>query len=161
MGFAANQQVGVSYTATLPVAVLGSERQFGEGNATSTQSRAGTAFVFGDGFMNRDYAGDLYFETIAIHNPTAIDSIVTVKLLFGFNDFITVSVPVEARGYAVTNLHELQPLLDRGLFSFYSIQLTSSLQFVATFSHYDLYLGGGYTSSGVPLGIVNSIASIP
>lgn len=157
-----NQTVGLRFDSNVPVSITASQRQNGEADATSTATEGGTSFFFGDGFMNTALAGSFYFETLGFYNPTGQATTVTVKLLFtGVSDFISVSVPVDARGYAQLKLHELpQLIVDRPGLNFYSIQVDSIVPIAATLTHYDLFLGGGWTTNGVVLGLTNSFASI-
>lgn len=153
--FVPNQPIGIAYSSNVPVVVTGSQRAFGDADATGTTSVASNTLYFGDGFMNSALAGSLYFETLAFANPTNLDVNVSVTLQFtGVNDTLTVSVPVSAGNFAQLKLHELsQLIIDRPGLSFYSIVVDSVVPITATMTHYDLYLGGGWTTSGVPLGI--------
>lgn len=157
-----NQPVGLRFDSNVPVSITASQTQNGEADATSAATEGGTSFFFGDGFMNTALAGEFYFETLAFYNPTGQATTVTVKLLFtGVTDFITVSVPVNSRGYAQLKLHELSQLIvDRPGLNFYSIQVDSIVPIAATLTHYDLFLGGGWTTNGVALGLTNSFGSI-
>lgn len=157
-----NQPVGLRFDSNVPVSITASQTQNGEADATSAAVEGGTSFFFGDGFMNTALAGEFYFETLAFYNPTGQATTVTVKLLFtGVTDFISVSVPVSSRGYAQLKLHELSQLIvDRPGLNFYSIQVDSIVPIAATLTHYDLFLGGGWTTNGVSLGLTNSFESI-
>ena len=157
-----NQTVGLRFDSNVPVSITASQRQNGEADATSTAVEGATSFFFGDGFVNTALAGSFYFETLAFYNPTGQATTATIRLLFtGVNDFITVSVPIAARGFAQLKLHELpQLIVDRPGLNFYSIQVDSIVPIAATLTHYDLFLGGGWTTNGVPLGLTNSFGSI-
>ncbi len=161
LNLVADQPIGFAFTASTPVSVLASESQAQDANATSTAFRAGTGFVFGDAFINTAAAGQLYFETLNFHNPTATDSTISVRLLFSNADVVTVSVNISARGFAELKLHELPEIInDRPGLNFFSIQVTGALPFTASLTHYDLYLGGGWTTSGAVYGLTNPISRI-
>lgn len=153
--FVANQPVGIAYSSNVPVVVTGSQRSFGDADATGTTSVASNTLYFGDAFINTALAGSLYFETLAFSNPTNIDVTVKVTLQFtGVNDTLTVNVPVVAGDFAQVKLHELsQLIIDRPGLNYFSVLIESVVPITATMTHYDLYLGGGWTTSGVPLGI--------
>ncbi|NRA58800.1 MAG: hypothetical protein HRU13_11865, partial [Phycisphaerales bacterium] len=52
------------------------------------------------------------------------------------------------------------PILDRQMLNFFSIQLTSNLPLIASLTHYDLVLDGGWTNAGAPLGLTNPLDRI-
>lgn len=161
LNLVADQPIGLAFTSNVPVSVLASETQSGDANATSTAFRAGTGYVFGDAFINTAAAGQLYFETLNFHNPTATDSTVDVRLLFSNSDVVTVSVTIPSHGFSELKLHELpQIITDRPGLNFFSIQVTGALPFTASLTHYDLYLGGGWTTSGAVYGLTNPISRI-
>ncbi|NUQ51478.1 MAG: hypothetical protein HUU19_02125, partial [Phycisphaerales bacterium] len=153
--FVANQPIGLSYSSNVPVVVTGSQRSFGDADATGTTNVAANTLYFGDAFINTALAGSLYFETLAFSNPTNLGVNVKVTLQFtGVNDTLSVFVPVDAGDFAQLKLHELSELIiDRPGLNFFSVIVESVVPITATMTHYDLYLGGGWTTSGVPLGI--------
>ena len=153
--FVANQPIGISYSSNVPVVVTGSQRSFGDADATGTTNVAANTLYFGDAFINTALAGSLYFETLAFSNPTNLGVNVKVTLQFtGVNDTLSVFVPVDAGDFAQLKLHELSELIiDRPGLNFFSVIVESVVPITATMTHYDLYLGGGWTTSGVPLGI--------
>lgn len=162
LGVTANQPIGISYVSNVPV-VLGSDQyQNGDADATSPFTSGSTKFFFGDAFINTAYAGSLYFETLSFYNPTAASTSITVTLLFTNSDSINVQVPVSPRSYAQLKLHELPQLIqDRPGLNFFSVIAAANVPFAATMTHYDLYLQGGFTTSGVPLGLSNAFNTIP
>ncbi|MBL8761837.1 MAG: hypothetical protein JNL50_11110, partial [Phycisphaerae bacterium] len=153
--FVANQPIGISFSSNVPVVVTGSQRSFGDADASGATSIASNTLYFGDAFINTALAGSLYFETLSFANPTNLNINVQVTLQFtGVNDTLTVFVPVDAEGFAQLKLHELSELIiDRPGLNFFSVIVDSIVPITATMNHYDLYLGGGWTTSGVPLGI--------
>lgn len=153
--FVANQPIGISYSSNVPVVVAGSQRSFGDADATGTTNVAANTLYFGDAFINTALAGSLYFETLAFSNPTNLNVNVKVTLQFtGVNDTLSVFVPVDAGDFAQLKLHELSELIiDRPGLNFFSVIVESVVPITATMTHYDLYLGGGWTTAGVPLGI--------
>ncbi|MFO0833434.1 MAG: hypothetical protein U0638_00575 [Phycisphaerales bacterium] len=153
--FVPNQPIGIAYSSNVAVVVTGSQRSFGDADATGTTSVASNTLFFGDAFINTTLAGSLYFETLAFSNPTNLNVNVKVTLQFtGVNDTLSVFVPVNAGDFAQLKLHELPELIiDRPGLNFFSVIVDSVVPITATMTHYDLYLGGGWTTSGVPLGI--------
>lgn len=161
LNLVADQPIGFAFNSNVPISLLASETQLADANATSSPFEAGTGFVFGDAFINSAAAGQLYFETLNFHNPGATDSTVDIRLLFSNSDVVTVSVSIPARGFSSVKLHELPQIIqDRPGLNFFSIQTTSALPFTASLTHYDLYLGGGWTTSGATFGLTNPISRI-
>ncbi len=162
LGLTANQPAGISYTSNAPVVLASDQLQNGDADATSPFSSGATKYFFGDAFINTALAGSLYFETLAFYNPSATSTSITVTLLFANADQIDVTVPIGPRGYQLLKLHELPELIQgRPGLDFFSVIAASNVPFAATMTHYDLYLQGGWTTSGVPLGITNSFSTIP
>lgn len=162
LGITANQPMGISYTSNVPVVLASDQIQNGDADATSPFSVGAQRFFFGDAFINTVLAGSLYFETLSFYNPSSTSTSITVTLLFTNSDQINVSVPIGPRGYAQLKLHELPELIqDRPGLNFFSVIASASVPFAATMNHYDLFLQGGWTTSGVPLGITNAFSTIP
>jgi hypothetical protein len=162
LGITANQPMGISYSSNVPVIMASSQVQNGDADSTSPFTEGSTRFFFGDAFINTEFAGSLYFETLSFYNPTAASTSITVTLLFTNSDSINVSVPISPRSYAQLKLHELpQLIIDRPGLNFFSVIAASAVPFAATMTHYDLFLQGGFTTSGVPQGLSNSFNTIP
>ncbi len=161
LGLVADQPIGLSYRANAPVTVLASEYQRGESNATGAITEVGTRYFFGDAFINKASAGINYYETLAFFNPAAAASTVTVRLLFTTGEVSVFTVPLSAQGFAQVNLHERPEILNRPTnANYFSIELTAPTQFGVELTHYDLFLGGGYTQSGAPLGLLTPLSRI-
>jgi len=159
-----DQAAGITYTSNIPIVMTTSQIQLGDSDATAAATVAATnLFLSGDGFINTALAGSQYFETVNVYNPTNTATTVTVKLLFtGTSDFVTFNILVGAHGFGRLKLHEAPELIINrpGLLSF-SIEATAPVPVVATLTHFDLFLGGGWTSGGVPFGLTNDLVTIP
>lgn len=161
LGLVADQAIGLSYRANAPVTMLAAEYQRGEANASSAITDVGTRYFFGDAFINKASAGINYYETLAFYNPAAAATVVTVRLIFTTGEVSTFTVPVSAQGFAQVNLHERPEILNRPTnANYFSIELTAPTQFGVELTHYDLFLGGGYTQSGAPLGLLTPLSRI-
>jgi len=154
IGIVNNQPVGITYTSNVPVTVLASENQLGEANANAGLNVANERWYFGDAFINSLLAGENYFETLAFHNPTNTNTIVTVELLFTNSDVETITINLDAGGFADLLLHQAAEILSRvDPLSFFSIVVSAPVPIVATLTHYDLFLQGGWGIAGSNIGI--------
>lgn len=160
-GLVADQPIGLTYRSNQPIVVMAAEYQRGEANATAAITEVGTRYFFGDAFINRASAGVNYFETLSMFNPAGASTNVTVRLIFTTGEISQFIVPLSAGGFASINLHERPEILNRPTnANFFSIELSAPTQFGVELTHYDLFLGGGYTQSGAPLGLLTPLSRI-
>lgn len=160
LGLISDQPVGLSYSSASPMVVFASEQLGTDGNATAGSTSATTSWFFGDAFINAASAGSIYLETLSFYNPDTVSLPIAITLYFSDGTELSTSVNVAGRGFAQLKLHEFQALLDRGGLNFFGIEVTAARPFVANMTHYDLFLGGGWGTSGAPLGILNPLANI-
>lgn len=161
LGMTKNQPLGLRFEANVPVTVMASQSQHGDADASAAISEVGTGFFFGDAFMNSEAAGDLYYETLNFYNPFGEDSLaIEVKFLFLDGTSATRLVNVGPDSFASLDLHEEPLILNHGELNFFSIEVTGASPFAVTMNHYDLFLTGGWTSGGAPLGLLNPIEDI-
>lgn len=161
LGLVSEQPIGITYTASVNVVALGSQFQRGEADATRALTAVGNRYFFGDAFINKASAGINYFETLNLYNPAANSVSITVRLLFSNGDVSQFTVPVGSKRFAEVNLHERPEILNRPTnLNYFSIELSATTQFGAQLTHYDLFLNGGYTQSGAPLGLLTDLVRI-
>ena len=160
-GLIADSPVGLTYTSSLPVTVNSANYQFGDADSSTASTVAGTNFLFGDAFIDPSLAGNKFFEFLYLYNPAAANSTVTIKLHFTDGTSGSFNVLVNGRGFAEVKLHERGELLSRTGPTWFSVNASSATPFTMTMTHYDLLLGGGWATTGVPLGFVNAVARIP
>lgn len=161
LGLVADQPIGLSYTSTFGIVVLAAEFQRGEADAAPAITEVGTRFFFGDAFINKNSAGINYFETLALYNPAAVETDVTIRLLFTDGTSAQFTVEVDARGFAQVNLHERPEILNRTTVqNYFSIDVSSATQIGVQLTHYDLFLDGGYAQRGAPLGLLTPLSRI-
>lgn len=177
LGFASGQPVGVRFTSNVPISAFGAERRFGEGHDVRGTNVAATGWFFGDAFINTALAGESYFETLTLYNPTPVSTNVSVRLLFLDGTDDTFIVPVGARAFAEVRLHEtlgsafeananrpahFDPfsVLGRPGLNFFSISATAPIPVIVGFSHYDLFLRGGWGTGGAPFGLTNAVPTL-
>ncbi|MCA9300904.1 MAG: hypothetical protein KDA28_17665, partial [Phycisphaerales bacterium] len=161
LGLIKNQPVGLTFSSNVGVSVVANELQLGEANATGASTSAGTGWFFGDAFINKDLAGEMYFETLNFYNPTPDDITVTIELLFSTSDIESFTVNVDAGGFAEVLLHDHPSILNRDTqLNFFSISASADVPFVTSLVHYDLFLDGGWGNSGSSIGLLNPISTI-
>ena len=160
-GLINEQPVGLRYTSSLPITVNGANYQQGDADSSTGATTAGTRFLFGDAFMDPILAGSKFFEYLYLYNPTASGSSVAIKLNFTDGTSSTFNIALDARGFAEVRLHERPELTGRTGPTWFAVDASSINPFVMTMTHYDLLLGGGWATTGVPLGFVNPVSRIP
>ena len=161
LGLIENQPIGITYSSNRFVSVVIDQQQSGDANAITAPTQAGTDFFYGDAFIGKKRAGELYFETLNFFNPRTQDLDINVELFYlnGTSDVVTVNV--KAGGFDELLLHELdQSLNNPNRTNSFSIQTTASAPFVTSLTHYDLFLGGGWTMVGAPTGLLNPLSTI-
>lgn len=172
LGIVSGQPVGFTYTSDVAVSAQSFQIQLGDGDATTPATEAARRFYFGDAFLDTTKAGTLYFETLYFHNPTAVNASVDIRLVFldGVEDPTntdplrnrTVTINIPARGYAEFRLHERREILDRPTtLNWFAVDTSSNVPVIATMTHYDLVLGGGWATSGVAFGFETPLPLIP
>jgi hypothetical protein len=135
--------------------------QLGDADSTQAATTAGTRAFFGDAFIDTRSAGINYFETVWLANPTSISSTINVKLDFLDGTTALIPVTVAAHGYAELRLHQRPEVLSTHTGPvWFAVDISSAIPFVASMTHYDLTLGGGWSTSGVPFGITMPLNSI-
>lgn len=161
LGLINDQPVGVAWTSSVPVNALASEQQFGDGDATQPATVAARQFYFGDAYIDVAQAGQLYFETLFFYNPANTPSSVAVRLVFFDGTESTFNVSIPARGYQEVKLHERPEITQqRSGRQWFAVDASSTLPFIASMQHYDLFLGGGWATSGIPFGLTNPLSRI-
>lgn len=160
LGLVPDQPAGIRFDSNVPIVSAVSEKQLGDANGTLMPASAATKYFFGDAFINPALAGQLYFETLNVYNPASVTAEVTIQLLFTDSRVISITRFVAPQGFSEIRLHELPELLEDGALAFFSIAITAPTPIVTTLTHYDLFLGGGWTTNGAPLGLTNMLSSI-
>lgn len=160
LSLSADLAAGLTITSTVPISGVSLESQNGDINGIAIQNNAAATWFFGDAFMNTAEAGLRYFETLSLYNPTSESIAVNVRLAFLDGSTIDTVRQVGAGGFNILRLDAFAPLLAREGLNFYSIQVSSGLPIIASLTHYDLVLGGGWTNAGAPLGLTNPLSRI-
>ena len=160
-GLIADQPVGLRYTSSLPITVNGANYQQGDGDSSTGATTAGTRYLFGDAFMDPALAGNKFLEYLYLYNPASANATISIRLNFTDGTNSIFNVTVNSRGFAEVRLHERTELTSRTGPTWFSVDASSISPFVMTMTHYDLLLGGGWATTGVPLGFTNNVSRIP
>jgi hypothetical protein len=161
LGLSPDQPIGIKYSSDQPIVAGSDQVQLGDADSTEPGTMAGTEAFFGDAFIDTRSAGVKYFESVWLANPTNVASTINVKLDFLDGSTSIIPVTVAAHGFAEIKLHTRPEILaTHNGPTWFSMDITSAIPFVASMTHYDLTLGGGWATSGVPFGILLPLSSI-
>lgn len=159
-GLLNGQQAGIRYTSTAPVTFNVIQFRNGDGNATNTATHAALEYVVGDAWVNPAQAGINYLETLGLYNPAATTVQVSIRILFFDGATATTTVNVGADDFAFIAIDQLPAILSRPGPAAFSLVISSSTPFVASFTHYDLNFNGGWGTIAAPIGLLTPLASI-
>ncbi len=167
-GLIAEQPAGLRYSSNLPIVVAGDAIRNRDADSSTATGYAGVRYLFGDAFIDPALAGSKYTETLYIYNPTDQINTITIKLsFFDGSAPATITTTVPPRRFGEVRLHESQAILSRPGPTWFAIEASSGTvngggnPFVITLTHYDLLLGGGWSTTPVPVGFINPISRIP
>lgn len=177
LGLIDGQPLGIRYDANYPITMMGNQAQFGDADGAVGATAAGTGWFFGAAFINSQLAGDLYLETLSLYNPANTPTEISVELYFYDGTSETLVVSLGAGQFGEVRLHETlgsdfennndrpsyfdpNAVLGRPGLNYFSVVVSAPTPIVANFTHYDLFLQGGWTNSGAALGPVNQISTI-
>jgi hypothetical protein len=166
--FGGTRPFHITYTSTQPVAgtIFQNAPARGDSVFDPTTNFTSTGWAIADGFLNRLAAGTQYFETLSLTNPTAAAFNVTVEYYLydhrtpgsenGQSQRVTQTVSLPARGMASIQLHlpSSVPLQSTGPDLMpYAIFVRSSTPIYCSFTHWDLFQGGGWSTFGTPIDV--------
>jgi len=160
LGLINGQTAGLKYTATAPVTASVIEYQNGDGNLTQAATVAAREYTFGDLFVNPAFAGITYRERLGLFNPSATAIDVTIKFLFEDGTSTNLIVNVAAGNFGFVQIDQQNAILSRGTPTAFSLDVTSQTPIVASLTHYDLFLNGGWSTLGSPIGLTNAISTL-
>lgn len=160
LGLAPGQPAGLRYTSNVPVTLTAIEFQNGDGDSTTTGTAGSTTTVFGDAFVNPAGAGTTYIESLGLYNPAAIAVDISIRFLFTDGTVSNpVLVTVAPHRFGFVRVDQQAAILARPGPTAFSIRLDGTSPFIASFTHYDLFLNGGWSALGAPIGLTNAIST--
>jgi hypothetical protein len=161
VGLIAGQTAGLTYSSNIPVTMQVTEYKLGDGDSTTTATSAARQYFFGDLFVNPALAGIKYIEQLGLYNPSAVA--VDVTATFVFNDG---SAPVNATfhinpsTFKFVQIDQQPAILSRPTTSPFSLLISGATPFIAGLTHYDLFLNGGWSAIGAPIGLTNPLPTL-
>jgi hypothetical protein len=160
LGLINSQPAGIKFTSN--VAVTGSviEYQNGDGDTTNAATVAAREYVFGDLFINPAFAGVTYIERLGLYNPSATAIDVNIRFLFVDGTTANQIVNVAAGDFGFVQIDQATAVLAKGSPTAFSLDVTSQTPIVASLTHYDLFLNGGWSTIGAPIGLTVPISTL-
>jgi len=128
-----------------------------DSTSTTAGVYAADGWLFADAFLDRTLAGTQFFETLSVYNPNATDTTIMVKSLFSDGTSVDRTVTIGAGRTASLLVHNDTSITARAPATWFSISVTGTQRTVATFTHWDLLQGGGWTTQGTPVGTVMNL----
>lgn len=158
LGLAPGKLVGLRYRGTGAVTISGVQFQHGDADATQAATLAGTTQLFGDAYANPRAPG-LYHESLGLYNPD--HQTVTVSVTFLFNDGTRAERLVTIGGdrFRRVALESDPAILARPGGTPYSVLVRSDLPVIASMTHYDDFIRGGWGSLGMRSGFIAPLSS--
>lgn len=159
LGLPAGVIATLIYTSTAPVTVSAIQYRHGDGDASVAATEAATSSLIGAAWVN-PLARGTYLERLTVVNPGREAAEVTITFLFtdGTSEASTLRL---ARGDAtVIAVDEHEAIVRRQAPTAFSIRVESSAPVITDFTHYDLYLQGGWGSLAAPLGLTVPIEAL-
>lgn len=166
--FGGTRPFHITYTSTQPVAgtIFQNAPARGDSVFDPTTNFTSTGWAIADGFLNRLASGSQYFETLSLTNPTAASFNITIEYYLydhrtpgsqnGQSQLVTQTISLPARGMASIQLHlpNSIPLQSSGPDLMpYAIFVRSSTPIYCSFTHWDLFQGGGWSTFGTPIDV--------
>lgn len=161
LGLIPGQTAGISYSSNVGVTFSVFEYQRGDANFSTTATSAARQFFFGDLFINPASAGITYIEQLGLFNPSQVAIDISVRFLFADGSpTATTTVRVGAGSFAFVSIDQQPAILSRPNATAFSLVVDSATPFVASMTHYDLFLNGGWSALGSPIGLTTPLSTI-
>lgn len=160
LGLINSQTAGITYTSTAPVTASVIQYQNGDGDTTNAATTAAKQYYFGDLFINPAFAGVTYIERLGLYNPSATAIDVNIRFVFVDGTSADLIVNVAARDFSFVQIDQATQVLSRGRITAFSLDITAQTPIVASLTHYDLFLNGGWSTIGSPIGLTVPVSTI-
>jgi hypothetical protein len=161
VGLIAGQTAGITYSSNIAVTFQATEYKLGDGDTSTTATSAAREYFFGDLFVNPTLAGIKYIEQLGLYNPSNIGVDITATFLYADGSTpVTTTYHVGAGTFTFVSIDQQPAIIGRTSPTAFSLILSSSTPIVAGMTHYDLFLNGGWSAVGAPIGLTNPLTTL-
>ncbi len=161
VGLIAGQTAGITYSSNVPVTFQVTEYKLGDGDTSTTATSAAREYFFGDLFVNPALAGIKYIEQLGLYNPSSVAVDITATFLYADGSTpATATYHVNANTFTFVQIDQQPAILGRPGPTAFSLVLAGATPFVAGMTHYDLFLNGGWSAIGAPIGLTNPLSTL-
>lgn len=152
MGFPEGVTASLLYDADNPIAARVMQYRNGDGDAFLAATRAATTWLIGAAWVNPK-AENTYIEQLGLFNPSRDATQITISFMFtdGSSDTATISLAGGEATAIRIDQHDI--IVRRGEPTAFSLDIESTSPIIASFTHYDLYLNGGWGTLAAPIGL--------
>ncbi len=152
LGFADGVTAALIYTSTVPITARLMQYRNGDGDSLLAATQAATTWLIGAAWVN-PRAENTYIEQLGLFNPSTAATEVTISFMFtdGSSDTATLSLSGGEATDIRIDQHDI--IVRRGEPTAFSIRVESDSPIITSFSHYDLYLNGGWGTLAAPIGL--------
>jgi hypothetical protein len=147
------------YASDVPITATVMQYRHGDGDDLAAATEAGTSFLIGAAWVNPRAKG-MYLERLGLFNPASAGVDVTITFLFTDGTTEASSLRLDGDSGLALAIDEHEAIVRRDRGTAFSIRVDSSSPIVAAFSHYDLYLQGGWGSLAAPLGLTVPVEAL-
>lgn len=155
-----DDELSVVYRSNRPVTVSGSVYQGMDATGVEAATKAADVWDFGEGFMSNSRGGVGVREDLYIFNPTARRINFSVDFLFNDGTKLTVDSHASSVETRHLSLHNIDALRTRAESSWYGIRIRAQGSVVASMQHWDSFVGGGFSTFGMPSGTIVDVSSV-
>jgi len=159
LGFAAGRSAPLLYTSTAPITARVMQFRNGDGDASLAATEAGTTFLNSAAWVDPRSEGT-YLERLGLVNPARQATEVTITFLFTDGTTDSDTFTLDAEGGLTIAIDQHEAIVRRGGPTAFSLRVDSQTPILASFVHYDLYLGGGWGTLAAPVGLTVPVAAI-
>ncbi len=152
LGLRPGGESSLLYTSTAPITARVIQYRNGDGDAMTATTEFGRSFLIGAAWVNPRLPGT-YIERLQLLNPNITDTDIRVTFLFTDGSTETATVALQANSARTIAIDEHRIITRRDTPTAFSLRIDSPLPIAVSFSHYDLFLQGGWGTLAAPLGL--------
>ncbi len=152
LGFADGATAALVFSSSVPITARVMQYRNGDGDAFLAATQAATTWLIGAAWVNPN-AENTYIEQLGLFNPSRDATQITISFMFtdGSSDTATISLAGGEATAIRIDQHDI--IVRRGEPTAFSLDIGSTSPIIASFTHYDLYLNGGWGTLAAPIGL--------